>query len=52
MLRIPNCARTHFPEGLIERRSRADRAVAAAVAESWTNGISTRRWSGLPGRWA
>lgn len=44
VLRIPKLrAGTHFPEGLIERRSRADRAVAAAVAESWTNGISTRK---------
>ncbi len=43
VLRIPKLrAGTHFPEGLIERRSRADRAVAAAVAESWTNGVSTR----------
>ena len=44
MLRIPKLrAGTHFPEGLIERRSRADRAVAAAVAESWTNGVSTMK---------
>lgn len=44
MLRIPKLrAGTHFPEGLIERRSRADRAVAAAVAESWANGVSTRK---------
>lgn len=40
VLRIPRLrAGTHFPEGLIERRSRADRAVA----ESWTNGVSTRK---------
>lgn len=44
VLRIPKLrAGTHFPEGLIERRSRADRAVAAAVAESWANGVSTRK---------
>lgn len=44
VLRIPKlCAETYFPEGLIERYSRADRAVAAAVAESWANGVSTRK---------
>lgn len=32
-------AETYFPEGLIERYSRADRAVA----ESWANGVSTRK---------
>ena len=36
-------AGTCFPEGIIERYSRADRAVAAAVAESWANGVSTRK---------
>lgn len=44
VLRIPKLrAGTYFPEGLIERYSRADRAVAAAVAESWANGVSTRK---------
>lgn len=44
VLRIPRLrAGTYFPEGLIERCSRADRAVAAAVAESWANGVSTRK---------
>ena len=39
-LRIPKPrAGTYFPEGVIERYSRADRAVAAAVAESWANGV-------------
>ena len=43
-LRIPKLrAGTYFPEGIIERYSRADRAVAAAVAESWANGVSTRK---------
>ena len=43
-LRIPKLrAGTYFPEGVIERYSRADRAVAAAVAESWANGVSTRK---------
>ena len=40
VLRIPKLrAGTYFPEGLIERYSRADRAVA----ESWANGASTRK---------
>ena len=44
VLRIPKLrAGTYFPEGIIERYSRADRAVAAAVAESWANGVSTRK---------
>lgn len=36
-------AGAYFPEGIIERYSRANRAVAAAVAESWANGVSTRK---------
>ena len=36
-------AGAYFPEGVIERCSRADRAAAAAVAESWANGASTGR---------
>lgn len=44
VLRIPKLrAGTYFPEGLIERRSREDRAVAEVVAESWVNGVSTRK---------
>ena len=40
VLRIPKLrAGTYFPEGLIERYSCADRAVA----ESWANGVSTRK---------
>ena len=43
-LRIPKLrAGAYFPKGIIERYSRADRAVAAAVAESWANGASTRK---------
>lgn len=42
--RIPKLgAGTCFPEGITERCSRADRAVAAAVAESRANGASTRK---------
>lgn len=44
MLRIPKLrAGTYFPEGLIERHSRADRAVAAAASESRANGVSKRK---------
>ena len=43
-LRIPKLrAGSYFPEDLIERYSRADRAVIAAVSEMVTNGVSTRR---------
>ena len=39
-LRIPKLrAGAYFPEGITERYSRADRAVAAAVAESWASGV-------------
>ena len=43
-MRIPKLrAGTYFPEGIIERYSRVDRAVAAAVAEMYQNGVSTRK---------
>lgn len=43
-LRMPKLrAGAYFPEGMIERCSRADRVVAATVAESWANGVSTRK---------
>ena len=43
-LRIPKlrCG-TYFPEGMLERYSRVDKAVAAAVAEMYANGVSTRK---------
>ena len=42
--RIPELrAGAYFPEGVIGRCSRADRAVAAAAAEPWANGVPTRR---------
>lgn len=42
--RIPELrAGAYFPEGVIGRCSRADRAVAAAAAESWANGVPTRK---------
>lgn len=42
-LRIPKlrCG-TYFPEGMLERYSRADKAAAAA-AEMYANGVSTRK---------
>lgn len=43
-MRIPKLrAGTYFPDGMIERYSRVDRAVAAAVAEMYENGVSTRK---------
>lgn len=36
-------AGNHFPEDLVERFSRVDRAVIAAVSETVTNGVSTRK---------
>lgn len=42
--RIPKLrAGSYFPEDLIERYSRVDRAVIAAVSEMVTNGVSTRK---------
>ena len=43
-LRTPKLRRgTYFPEGMPEGCSRADKAVAAAVAEMCANGVSTRK---------
>lgn len=43
-LRIPKLrAGSYFPEDLIERCPRVDRAVIAAVSEMVTNGVSTRK---------
>lgn len=43
-LRIPKLrVGTYFPEDLVERYSRVDRAVIAAVSEMVTNGVSTRK---------
>ncbi len=36
-------AGNHFPDDLVERFSRVDRAVIAAVSEMVTNGVSTRK---------
>lgn len=43
-LRIPELRRgSYFPEGLLVRYSRVDRAVIAAVSEMVTGGVSTRK---------
>lgn len=43
-LRIPKLRRgSYFPEDIIVRYSRVDRAVIAAVSEMATNGVSTRK---------
>ena len=43
-LRIPKPRQgTYFPDGLVERWSRVDRAVICAVAEMYALGVSTRR---------
>ena len=43
-LGIPKLRRgTYFPDGLAERRSRVDRAVICAVAETCALGVSTRK---------
>lgn len=34
---------TYFPDGILERYSRVDKAVAAAVAEMYATGVSTRK---------
>ncbi|MDP9858350.1 transposase-like protein [Olsenella profusa DSM 13989] len=50
-MRIPKLrAGTYFPEGIIERYSRVDRAVAAAVAEMYQNGVSTRKVQKVAGK--
>ena len=43
-LRIPKlrCG-TYFPDGILERYGRVDKAVAAAVAEMYATGVSTRK---------
>ena len=47
-LRIPKLRRgSYFPDGLIERWSRADRAVICAVAETCALGVSTRKVGGV-----
>ena len=47
-LRIPKLrAGTFFPEDVIERYSRTDRAMLAAVLEMYRGGVSTRKVSGI-----
>lgn len=46
-LRMPRLgAGSHFPSGIIERHSRTDEAMCAAVAEVHASGVSTRRVAG------
>ncbi|WP_455137787.1 IS256 family transposase [Thermophilibacter sp.] len=43
-LRIPKLREgTYFPEGVIERWSRTDTALASAVCDMWAAGVSTRK---------
>lgn len=43
-LRIPKLrVGSYFPEDLIQRYSRTDKAVIAAISEMYTNGVSTRK---------
>lgn len=38
---------SYFPDWLLERRRRAERALVAVVAECYVKGVSTRRVDGL-----
>ena len=38
---------SYFPDWLLERRRRAERALVAVVAECYVRGVSTRRLDGL-----
>src|SRR5439155_17840413 len=38
---------TYYPDWLLERRRRAERALVAVVAECYVRGVSTRRVDGL-----
>ena len=38
---------SYFPDWLLERRRRAERAMVAVVAECYVKGVSTRRVDGL-----
>ena len=43
-LRIPKPRRgAYFPDGVVERRVRVDRAVICAIAEMYSLGVSTRK---------
>lgn len=45
-LRIPKLrSGTYFPDSLIERYSRCNRAIVCAVAEMYAQGVSTRKFS-------
>ncbi len=38
---------SYFPDWLLERRRRAERALVAVIAECYVRGVSTRRVEGL-----
>jgi putative transposase len=42
---------SYYPEWLLERRRRAERALATVVATSYLLGVSTRRWRSWRSRW-
>ena len=47
-LQLPKLRRgSYFPDWLLERRRRAERALVAVVAECYVKGVSTRRVDGL-----
>ena len=50
-MRIPKLRMgSYFPDDVIERYSRTDRAVVAAVAEMYATGISTRKIGKVAGK--
>ena len=50
-LRVPKLRMgTYFPEDILARYSRTDRAVIAAITEMVTNGVSTRKVSKVAGQ--
>ena len=52
-LRIPKLRMgSYFPQGLLVRYSRVDRAVIATVSEMVTNGVRTRKVEKMRTRWA
>ena len=45
--RSPSCGRAYFPDWLLERRRRAERALTTVVATCYLLGVSTRRMEKL-----
>jgi putative transposase len=42
---------SYFPDWLLERRKRAERALTTVVATCYLLGVSTRRWTGSSRPW-